>query len=185
MTDDRQYTKKQYTGNWSAFGTGAVFALVGIIGLVLRFTGTDFIGLSGWGIYMFIPAFFILLGGISGLYTDRRLKRAMLVTAQSKGNSSIKLEALSIETNIRANDILRILLDLRNEGMIKYRYDATSGEIVFGESVSYQKAPEFTGPMTTREASTQETSSTSYCPYCGHKPPAGSQFCESCGSKLV
>lgn len=134
---------------------------------------------------MFIPAFFILLGGISGLLTDRRLKRAMLVTAQAKGNSSVKLEALSVETNIRTNDILRILLDLRNEGFIKYRYDTASGEIVFGESVSYQQAPEFTGPMTTRQASTQDLTSSTYCPYCGHKPPVGAQFCESCGSKLV
>ena len=185
MTDNRQYTKKQYTGNWSAFGTAAVFALVGVLGIILRFTSTDFIGLSSWGYYMFIPAFFILIGGISGLLTDRRLKRAMLVTAQAKGNSSIKLENLSAETNIKANDILRILLDLRNEGFIKYRYDIASGEIVFGESVSYQQAPEFTGPMTTRQASTQEPPSANYCPYCGHKPPAGAQFCESCGSKLV
>ncbi|MHA1954955.1 MAG: zinc ribbon domain-containing protein [Candidatus Heimdallarchaeaceae archaeon] len=185
MADNRQYTKKQYTGNWSAFGTGAVFALVGIIGIILRVTGTDFIGLASWGYYMFIPAFFIILGGISGLLTDRRLKRAMLVTAQSKGNSSIKLEALSAETNIQANDILRILLDLRNEGLIKYKYESTSGEIVFGESVSYQQSPEFTGAMTTRQAATQEEVSTNYCPYCGHKPPAGAQFCESCGSKLI
>ncbi|MHA2309673.1 MAG: zinc ribbon domain-containing protein [Candidatus Heimdallarchaeaceae archaeon] len=148
MADNRQYTKKQYTGNWSAFGTGAVFALVGIIGIILRVTGTDFIGLASWGYYMFIPAFFIILGGISGLLTDRRL-------------------------------------NLRNEGLIKYKYESTSGEIVFGESVSYQQSPEFTGAMTTRQAATQEEVSTNYCPYCGHKPPAGAQFCESCGSKLI
>ncbi len=185
MAKDRYYTKKQYTGSWSAFGTAAVFAFVGILGIIFLYTPADFIGLSAWGYYMFIPAFFILIGGISGVYTDRRLKRTMLTTAQAKGNSSIKLEVLSTETNIRANDILRILLDLRNVGQIKYRYDTTSGEIVFGESISYQQAPEFAGPMTKRQATTQVIPETNYCPYCGHKPPAGAQFCENCGSKMV
>ena len=185
MTKDRYYTKKQYTGNWSAFGTAAIFALVGILGIVFHYTDIMFIGLRYWGYYMFIPAFFIFIGGISGILTDKRLRQTVLVTAQSKGNSSVNLEALSTETNIRANDILRILLDLRNTGLVKYRYDTANGEVVFGESVSYQQAPQFEGAMTKRQAADVDIAGATYCPYCGHKPPAGAQFCENCGSKLV
>ena len=185
MSDKRHYTKKQYTGNWSAIGTAAVFAFVGILAIIFHYTNIDFIGLRWWGYYMFIPAFFIFIGGISGILTDRRLRQTVLVTAQSKGNSSVNLEALSTETNIRANDILRILLDLRNEGQVKYKYDTTSGEVVFGETVSYQQAPQFEGAMTKRQAAEVDVTETAYCPYCGHKPPAGAQFCENCGSKLV
>jgi hypothetical protein len=184
MSDKRYYAKKQYTGNWSAVGTALVFILVGILGIIFMFVPGDFIGLSTWGYYMFIPAFFILIGAISGLYNDRRYKKSVLVTAQSKGNSSASLENLSMETGIRANDILRILVDLRNEGLVKYRYDTSTGEIVFGESASYVQSTEFDGPMTKRQAEVQTLTGASYCPYCGHKPPAGANFCENCGSKM-
>ena len=184
MTNGRQYTKKKYTGNWSTIGTAAVFIFVGILGIIFLITPYDFISLSTWGYYLFIPAFFMLIGGTRDLLTDRRLRKTMLITAQAKGNSSVNLGNLSVETDIRANDVLRVLLDLRNDGFIKYRYDASSGEVVFGETVNYQKAPEFAGPMTKRQLADYEVTEVSYCPYCGHKPPAGAQFCESCGSRL-
>ncbi|MHA2358391.1 MAG: zinc ribbon domain-containing protein [Candidatus Heimdallarchaeaceae archaeon] len=152
--------------------------------LIFMAVDVDFIGIRSWGYWLFIPAFFILIGAISGLLTDRRLKKTMLATAIDKGSTSVSLETLSAETDIRAEDVLRVLIDLRNDGLVKYRYDSNNGEVVFGEGVNYLQSSEFAGPMTKRQAAEYVPTDVTYCPYCGHKPPIGAQFCESCGSKL-
>ena len=97
----------------------------------------------------------------------------------------VKLESFAQETGIKPKSVLRILLDLRAKRGLQYSYDSVTGEIIFGEDVQYEKAEEFVSPLPKKQAEVIfPKGETNFCPYCGHKPPAGSQFCESCGSKL-
>ena len=97
----------------------------------------------------------------------------------------IKLESFALETGIKPKNILRILLDLRARRGLQYSYDGDTGEIIFGEDVKYEKAEEFVSPMPKKQAEVIfPGGEVNFCPYCGHKPPAGSSFCQSCGSKL-
>ncbi len=54
---ERRYQgRSEYLG---AFGVAGVFTFVGILSIIFNFVPFDFIGLSGWGYWLFIPAFFI------------------------------------------------------------------------------------------------------------------------------
>ena len=185
MSQKRYYSKKDYKGDYSAFGTAAVFIAVGILSLVFRRYGIDFIGLASWGYWFFIPAFFTIIGAIGHLDSDRRMRNTILRAVQNRGDSSVKLETLAEETGIKPKNVLRVLVDLRNAGQAKYRYDTSSGEIMLGETVNYEKAPEFTEPISQKQLDViYPSGEVNFCPYCGHKASAGMQFCESCGSKL-
>lgn len=186
MSQDRYYSKKDYKGDYSAFGVALVFTIVGIVSLVLKYAypAHDFWGISTWGYWMFVPAFFILIGAIGHVDTDRRMRNNVLAAVQNR-TDAIKLENLAAETGIKPQHVLRILVDLRVRNQIKYSYDSNTGEILLGETISYQKSPEFTTTLPKKQADVIfSAGATTYCPYCGHKPPAGSKFCESCGSKL-
>ncbi|TFG10355.1 hypothetical protein EU534_01105 [Candidatus Heimdallarchaeota archaeon] len=184
MSDNRYYYKKNYTGNMSTFGTAIVFTIVGILALVFNAYNINFIGLRSWGYWLFIPAFFIYIGGFSALYWDKRMRDTVFgATLNRKGK--VTLENLAQETGIKPNNMLRILVDLRTRKGIQYSYDGESGAINFGEEVTYDKSAEFQSPLPKKQAEVIfPTGEASFCPYCGHKPPAGSKFCESCGSKL-
>jgi len=184
MSDNRYYFKKNYIGNLSNFSTAIVFTIVGIVALVLRHYNIQFIGLAYWGFYLFIPAFFMFIGGFSALYWDKRMRDSVYSsTLNRKGR--VKLESFAQEVGIKPNNILRILLDLRTRRGIHYSYDGDTGEIIFGEEVKYDKSTEFETPLSKKQAEVIFTGGeVNFCPYCGHKSPAGSKFCESCGSKL-
>ncbi|MCG3259941.1 MAG: zinc ribbon domain-containing protein [Candidatus Heimdallarchaeota archaeon] len=187
MSQDRYYSKKDYKGDYSAFGVAIVFTIVGIVSLVLRYAypAHDFWGISGWGYWMFVPAFFIFIGAIGHVDTDRRMRNNVLASVQNR-TGSIRIENLAAEAGIKPQHVLRVLVDLRTRNHIKYSYDSTTGEIQFGETVSYDKAPEFVTPLPKKQADVIFAGGEStFCPYCGHKPPVGSQFCENCGSKLT
>jgi hypothetical protein len=187
MSQDRYYSKKDYKGDYSAFGTALVFTIVGIVSLVLKYAAPahDFWGIANWGYWMFIPAFFIFIGAINHLDVDRRMRNNVLASIQNR-SGAVKIENLASEAGVKPQQILRILVDLRVRNNIKYSYDANTGEILLGETVSYDKAPEFVAPLPKKQAEVIFPSEKgSYCPYCGHKPPEGSKFCESCGSNLA
>lgn len=185
MSQNRYYSKKDYKGDYSAFGTGVVFIAIGILSLLFRRYGIDFIGLASWGYWFFIPAFFTIIGAIGHLDSDRRMRNNVLRAVQNRGDSSVKLETLAEETGIKPKNVLRVLVDLRNTGQAKYRYDTASGEIMLGETVNYEKSPEFTEPISQKQLEViYPSGEVNFCPYCGHKASAGMQFCESCGSNL-
>lgn len=184
MSDNRYYYKKNYTGNLSTFGTAIVFSIVGILALVFNAYDINFIGLRSWGYWLFIPAFFIFIGGFSTIYWDKRM-RDTVYGATLNRTGRVKLESFAQEVSIKPNNILRILLDLRAKRGIQYSYDSETGEIIFGQETKYEQSQEFVSPLPKKQAEVIfPTGDVSFCPYCGHKPPAGSQFCESCGSKL-
>ncbi|MBY8999476.1 MAG: hypothetical protein KGD64_01035 [Candidatus Heimdallarchaeota archaeon] len=186
MSQNRYYSKKDYKGDYSAFGTAAVFIVVGILSLVFRRYGIEFIGLAYWGYWLFIPAFFTIIGAIGHLDSDRRMRSSVLLGVQNRGDSSVKLETLAEETGIKPKNVLRVLVDLRNAGQIKYRYDTGSGEIIIGETIKYEKAPEFEEPISQKQYDViYPSGEVNFCPYCGHKTSASMQFCENCGSKLA
>jgi len=184
MSYDRYYYKKKYTGDYSAFGTAAVFTLIGILSLVFRRLSIDFIGLAWWGYWFFIPAFFIFIGAISHLYSDRRMRDSVFYAVQNR-SGRIRIETFAAEVGIKPQDLLRILVDLRVSKGIQYKYDGATGEIIFGEDIQYKQAPEFEEPIPKKQVEVIFPSGdVNYCPYCGHKASASMQFCENCGSKL-
>lgn len=184
MTDDRYYYKKNYTGNLSTFGTAIVFTIIGILSLIFRAYSIGFIELRTWGYWFFIPAFFMFIGGFSSLYWDKRMRDSVYSSTINR-TGRVKLESFAQEVGIKPNNILRILLDLRTRRGIHYSYDGDTGEIIFGEEVKYEKSTEFETPLSKKQAEVIFTGGeVNFCPYCGHKSPAGSKFCESCGSKL-
>jgi len=121
MSHTRYYSKKDYKGDFSAFGTAIVFTLIGILSLAFRTYGISFIGLSNWGYWFFIPAFFTFISAFSHLYSDRRMRNNVF-TSVSNRSGRVKLESLSQETGISPKNLLRILIDLRASKGIKYSF---------------------------------------------------------------
>lgn len=186
MSKDRYYSEKNYKGDYSAFGTALVFALIAGFSLIIKYAvpSIDFWGLSTWGYWLFIPAFFIFIGAIGHIYTDKRMRENVL-SAVTGRTDTVNVENLANETGIKPKDLLRVLVDLRVKHGIRYRYDATTGAIIFGEAVQYEQAPEFVEPLPKKQAEVIfPTGEMNFCPYCGYKAPTGSKFCESCGSRL-
>ncbi|MHA1668131.1 MAG: zinc ribbon domain-containing protein [Candidatus Heimdallarchaeaceae archaeon] len=184
MSNNRYYSKKDYKGDFSAFGTAIVFTLIGILSLAFRTYSIPFLGLSNWGYWFFIPAFFTFISAFGHLYSDRRMRNNVF-TSVSNRSGRVKLESLSQETGISPKNLLRILIDLRTSKGIKYSYDTETGEIIFGESIAYHRSPDFVSPLSKKQAETIfPPGEVTYCPYCGHKTSSEVQFCENCGSKL-
>ena len=184
MSYERYYNKKDYKGDFSAFGTAIAFTIVGILSLVFMALDVQFIGLAYWGYWLFIPAFFLFIGGFSSLYWDKRMRDAVYAACINR-KGRVKVEDLAQEVGYKPKNMLRILVDLRTRRSLQYSYDSDSGEIILGEEVKYEQAAQFTEPMSKKQAEVIfPTGEMNYCPYCGHKPPAGSKFCENCGSKL-
>lgn len=189
---DRHYRKEKYESAIGAFGIGLVFLFVAILSLLFLALDINFIGLSGWGYWMFIPAFFIILGGFSQLYTNYKYKkdvRSALADRNYQGTH--KLENLALEVGIKPSDLLQILIDLRQSGELRYKFNPESGEIVLGQQIQYQPSPEFKPQKQVKEveeepaAPTRKVSSKkNFCPYCGHQIREEAKFCENCGSEL-
>lgn len=180
----RYYSKQKYEAAIGTFATGIVFLFVAIISLVLRyFPDFDFIGLSYWGYWLFIPAFFIFIGGFSQLYTNNKFKKAVKNAILDRGKqSTFNLEDLALEVGIKPKDVLRVLVDLRAIGAITYRFNSDTGEVILGEEIKYAPAENFVAPKKIDSALPSEGKS--YCVYCGNKIREGSQYCAFCGSKL-
>jgi hypothetical protein len=187
---DRHYRDEKYESAIGAFGVGLVFLFVAILSIILRTFNTDFIGISAWGIWMFIPAFFIILGGFSQLYTNYKYKKDVKsALADRNYQGTHKLENLALEVGIKPSDLLQILIDLRQKGEIRYKFNPDSGEIVLGQGVQYQPSPEFKPEKVPKKeeepaAAQQVSAKKNFCPYCGHQIRKGAKFCENCGSEL-
>ena len=184
MTEDRYYSKRDYKGDLSLFGTAAAFTFVGILSLIFRALHIQFIGIDSWGYWLFIPAFFIAISAFGHLYTDRRMRNNLLGAVQNR-SGKVSLETLSTETGIKSQNILRVLVDVRASHSIQYHYDVETGEIILGDEVQYKKSPEFVEPMPQKQKDVIFPSGeVGFCPYCGHKAVPNSRFCENCGSSL-
>ncbi len=182
---DRYYSSESYEKSIGTFAVGAVFLFVGILSLSLNSLNLDFIGIRFWGIFMFIPAFFIFIGAFSQLYRNIQFRRTVRGAILSRGGSgTVKLENLALEVGIKPKDVLRILLDLRNSGKIRYKFNPDSGEIVLGEAVSYQQASNYTPPPKNLKEPITTSDQKNFCVYCGHKIDLNANFCENCGSKM-
>jgi len=181
---NRYYTKKKYEAAIETLGVGVVFLFVAILSLFFIAFNVDFIGLKSWGFWLFIPAFFIILGGFSQYYTNLKFQKSVKVAVLDRGNQGThKLEDIALEVGIKPKDVLQVLIDLRNKGIMRYRFNSDTGEIIFGEKVSYKKSEEYVVPPKKLEEPL-ETKGKSYCVYCGHQLPKEGNFCENCGSKV-
>ena len=179
----RYYSDKSYEAAAGTFGCGLTFLFVAILSLVFNALDVEFMELRTWGYWLFIPAFFIILGGFSQIYTNMQYKNAVKRAIAQRRQGAYKLEDIALEVGIKPKDVLRVLLALRNNGKINYRFNADSGEIILGESISYSPSSEYQPPpknLITPISSENK----SYCVYCGHKLTPNSNFCENCGSKV-
>jgi len=184
LPHDRYYTKEKYESTYGAFFCGGAFLAVAIASLVLLSLNNNFIGLSGWGYWLFIPAFFIIFfGGFQQLYTNMKFKKAVRSAILDRGKGSVKLEDLALEVGIKPNDVLRVLVDLRASGLITYKFNPQTGEIVLGESVQYAPADNYIAPPKKLQEPLP-TIGKNFCVYCGHKVREGASFCENCGSSI-
>jgi hypothetical protein len=75
-----------------------------------------------------------------------------------------------------------VLVDLRSKGILKYRFNSDTGEIILGEDASYTPEENYQPPK--KIDSALPTEGKNYCVYCGNKIREGSQYCAFCGSKL-
>lgn len=180
---DRYYRKESYEAAIGTFAVASVFTFVAILSLIFNALGIDFIALGTWGIFLFIPAFFIYIGAFEQLYVNRKYKKAVKAAVNARGSGTFKLEDIALEVGIKPKDLIRVLIDLRESGEIIYRFDSESGNIQLGKSVKYKQAEQFTG---TPKEQPQQISSheRNYCVYCGHKLEGKAAYCPNCGSKL-
>ena len=180
---DRYYSKEKYKGAIGTFVTGIVFLAVAILSLILRAMNVDFIGLGSWGFWLFIPAFFIFIGGFQQLYTNKKYKKAVIQSLMDRGNQGeYKLEHIALEVGIRPKDLLSVLADLRDKGKIIYRFNPESGKIELGQKIEYVQSEEFIVPSKV-DAPIPSTGQ-NFCVYCGQQLEGASKFCPNCGSKL-
>ncbi|MFX1276630.1 MAG: zinc ribbon domain-containing protein [Promethearchaeota archaeon] len=179
----RYYSDKSYEAAAGSFGCAGVFLFVAILSLVLHALDNGFLSLRTWGFWMFIPAFFIFIGGFQQIYTNSRYKQAIKAAIISRGQGTYKLEDIALEVGIKPKDVLRVLLVLRNSGKIRYRFNAETGEIILGESISYAPAENYEPPSKKIIAPIASEGKT-FCVYCGHQLAQDVNFCENCGSKI-
>jgi hypothetical protein len=183
---DRRYEKNEYVGNYAAFGTGAVFLIVGMVSLVMRATNFNFIDLAGWGFWLFIPAFFILLSAVSQYLTDRRVRKDVEMVINERGPGRYKLDEIAVEAGVKRKFLLRVLMDLRASRRIKYMYDNQTGEIIIGEQIQYEQSPEYQPLARGNQFVQAVPQDSSFCVFCGQKLEQNSEvkFCPNCGSQL-
>ncbi|MFW9864507.1 MAG: hypothetical protein ACFFEN_00280 [Candidatus Thorarchaeota archaeon] len=181
---NRYYYKESYEAAIGTFATGAVFLFVAILSLFFLAFNVQFIGLAHWGYWLFIPAFFIFIGGFQQLYRNAKYKQVVKnALAQRNFEGTHKLEHIALEIGMRPKDILRVLIDLRNKGIVQYSFNSETGEIILGKGITYSQAPEYIAPAKKLEAPLPSENK-NYCVYCGHKIEAKGNFCPNCGSKL-
>ncbi len=188
MTDDkykhRYYYKEDYTSAIGTFATGIVFLFVAILSLFFRTYNVEFIGLASWGYWLFIPAFFIFIGGFTQIYRNYKYQQVVKsALIQRNFTGTHKLEHIALEIGMRPKDILRVLQDLRRKGIAKYSFNSESGEIILGQVITYSQANEYVPPAK-KLANPLPSEGKHYCVYCGHKIEISGGFCPNCGSKL-
>ena len=181
---NRYYSKKKYEAAIETMGCGFVFLFVAILSLFFLAFNVNFIGLSSWGYWLFIPAFFIILGGVQQYYTNEKFQKSVRVAILDRGNQGThKLEDIALEVGIKPRDVLKVLIDLRQKGVISYRFNSETGEIMLGEKVAYVKSEEYVVPPK-QLTEPLETKGKGYCMYCGHQLTSEGNFCENSGSKI-
>ena len=180
----RFYYKESYEAAIGTFATAIVFLFVAILSLFFRAYRIHFIGLAEWGFWLFIPTFFIFIGGFQQLYRNMKYKQVVKnALAQRNFQGTHKLEHIALEIGMKPKDILRVLVDLRSKGTIKYSFDAESGQIILGQPITYHPSTEYVAPLKKLDAPLP-TGGKSYCVYCGHNIEGKSSFCPNCGSKI-
>ncbi|NHI91260.1 MAG: zinc ribbon domain-containing protein [Candidatus Lokiarchaeota archaeon] len=176
--DKRFYKERKYESEafWSSIGTATVFTIIGIISIILAVLDNPFLGLAWWGFWLFIPAFFIYIGAISTYFKNNRLKAQVLAAIVNYYGKKVVLENLAAEVMMPSKDLMRVLIDLRTEFKIKFRYDNRSGELILGEEVMAH-VPESSMPSS--------NTGTRFCRACGRRVDKDdSAFCTFCGSQL-
>jgi len=180
----RYYYKETYEAAIGTFAVGIVFLFVAVLSLFFRAFNFDFIGLAWWGFWLFIPAFFIFIGGFEQLYRNYKYKQIVKnAVAQRNFQGTYKLEHIALEIGMKPAVLLRVLLELRNKGFIKYSFDAETGQINLGQPITYTPATEYVTPPKKLDAPLP-TEGKHYCVYCGQKLEGAGTFCPNCGSKL-
>ncbi|MFX0188848.1 MAG: zinc-ribbon domain-containing protein [Candidatus Hodarchaeota archaeon] len=180
----RYYYKESYEAAIGTFAVAIVFIFVAVLSLFFRAFEIDFIGLAGWGFWLFIPAFFIFIGGFEQLHRNYKYKKIVKNAVATRNfQGTYKLEHIALEIGMKPSVLLRVLLDLRNKGVIKYRFDAETGQIILGQPITYTPATEYISPPKKLDAPLP-TEGKNYCVYCGHKLETTANFCPNCGSNL-
>jgi hypothetical protein len=155
-----------------------------ILSLFFRAFGIDFIGLAWWGFWLFIPAFFIFIGGFQQLYRNYKYQQVVKnALSQRNYEGTHKLEHIALEIGMKPKDILRVLIDLRNKGIVQYSFSPETGQIILGKGITYAPATDYVPPSKKLE-SPLPTEGKNFCVYCGHKIDVSGNFCPNCGSKL-
>ncbi|MHA1793036.1 MAG: hypothetical protein ACTSVI_10360 [Promethearchaeota archaeon] len=186
---NRVYQKREYEGQHlkSTISVATVFTLVGILSIILKsFPDMDIAGVSHWGTWLFIPAFFMYLASIGAYSRDKQIRKDVLLSLQERGKGRYTLDEIAADAGVKRNDLLKVLMDLRSAGKISYRYDDLTGDIVLGEKIMYEPAPDYE-PLPDRTALPLkgESISKNYCIYCGQKLEGRvAKFCPNCGSEL-
>ncbi|NVM55293.1 MAG: zinc-ribbon domain-containing protein [Candidatus Helarchaeota archaeon] len=174
LIKERRYEgKSEYLG---AFGLAGVFIAVGILAIVFYIVDIDFIGLKHWGYYLFIPAFFIVIGASAGYIKYKRLRKEVMATIDNYQNTSVKIDDLAQELMMERASLMRLLIDLRVDMYLKFRVDSKTGDVIFGESYTPPAIDTVKTPITTTDHF--------YCPQCGQRISADSMFCPNCGASV-
>lgn len=180
----RYYYKETYEAAIGTFAVAIVFLFVAILSLFFRAFNIEFIGLAHWGYWMFIPAFFIFIGGFEQLYRNSKYKRVVKnALAQRNFQGTYKLEHIALEIGMKPSVLLRVLSDLRTRGIIKYSFNPDTGEFILGQTITYSPATEYVPPPK-KMTEPLPTEGKNYCVYCGHKLESSGNFCPNCGSHL-
>jgi len=164
-----------------------VFLGVGIVSLVFSSLRIDFLSLNTWGYLLFIPAFFMLIGAVSNKSTDKRVRRDVLVVVQARKVGKFSLDEIAADAGVKRSHLLRVLMDLRAEGLVSYKYDSQTGEIILGEGMQYQQAPGFEPAKKGEPIAPQTAEERKYCIFCGQILDSANshvKFCPNCGSQL-
>ncbi|MHA2325789.1 MAG: zinc ribbon domain-containing protein [Promethearchaeota archaeon] len=181
---NRYYYKESYEAAIGTFATAIVFLFVAILSLFFRAFNIEFIGLASWGFWLFIPAFFIFIGGFQQLYRNYKYQQVVknaLIQRNYEGEH--KLEHIALEIGMKPKDILRVLVDLRNKGLVQYSFSPETGKIILGKGITYSPANEYIAPTKKLDAPLP-TKGKNFCVYCGHQVETSGVFCPNCGSKL-
>ena len=159
------YKRNQYSEGFSICG------LI-IAGAFFYWGISEFINWGGgfewWGFISTGIGIAILVSQILAITNRSKLRNVVL--AEFQANPEATVEAISRNTGISLKDIHAIILDLKASGLLRGKFNTTTGQI---KHLSTAKAEEITEERA------------KYCPNCGTPITKDStRFCSYCGAEI-
>ncbi|MBA7512897.1 hypothetical protein ES705_04906 [subsurface metagenome] len=178
------YNNGKHKNNKAFFAIFILFLFSNLIFLVMWFRNASNTFPLFLALLLAFPTSLTFLYNIKRINTNKRFKKLVREAILDRGNQGIhKLKNIASEIGMNPNDILCVLLDLRDKGLISYQYNSETGEIILQNIFENLSSKNQIISLTKFEKS-KLTEDINYCLYCGYKLQGKDDYCKNCSSKI-